>query len=174
MEITRRSAMSLMAGALLTPLMKWPDLSRPILDDHVTAWRKLARMTDSSVFLNCRLSYSYLSLIVRDNLILQAPKTEWAPPITELTRVNGFVKTLKCQDWHPPETIQFLGAQLHINGGESSKFHPSVINMMPGDALNMTYSFEWTACGFVSPTPGYAPCTRETGHTGPCAHHLES
>jgi hypothetical protein len=25
-------------------------------------------------------------------------------------------------------------------------------------------------CGFVPPTPGYAPCTREDGHDGPCAH----
>lgn len=27
-------------------------------------------------------------------------------------------------------------------------------------------------CGFVPPTPGYAPCTREKGHGGPCAHAL--
>lgn len=33
-------------------------------------------------------------------------------------------------------------------------------------------------CGFVPPTPGYAPCTRpreregEIGHEGPCAHPL--
>jgi hypothetical protein len=27
-------------------------------------------------------------------------------------------------------------------------------------------------CGFVAPTPGYAPCTREKGHDGPCAHDL--
>src|ERR1035437_3885703 len=33
--------------------------------------------------------------------------------------------------------------------------------------LNMT-----TPCGFVPPTPGYAPCTRERGHGGPCAHEL--
>jgi hypothetical protein len=25
-------------------------------------------------------------------------------------------------------------------------------------------------CGFVPPTPGYAACTRQAGHTGPCAH----
>lgn len=25
-------------------------------------------------------------------------------------------------------------------------------------------------CGFVPPTPGYAPCTRTKGHDGPCAH----
>lgn len=25
-------------------------------------------------------------------------------------------------------------------------------------------------CGFVPPTPGYAPCTRLDGHDGPCAH----
>jgi hypothetical protein len=25
-------------------------------------------------------------------------------------------------------------------------------------------------CGFVPPTPGYAPCTRQKGHEGPCAH----
>lgn len=27
-------------------------------------------------------------------------------------------------------------------------------------------------CGFIPPTPGYAACTREKGHTGPCAHPL--
>jgi hypothetical protein len=27
-------------------------------------------------------------------------------------------------------------------------------------------------CGFIPPTPGYAPCTRERGHSGPCAHPL--
>jgi hypothetical protein len=27
-------------------------------------------------------------------------------------------------------------------------------------------------CGFVPPTPGYAPCTREADHDGPCAHSL--
>jgi len=27
-------------------------------------------------------------------------------------------------------------------------------------------------CGFVPPTPGYAPCTRAKGHEGPCAHPL--
>lgn len=25
-------------------------------------------------------------------------------------------------------------------------------------------------CGFIPPTPGYAPCTRDKGHSGPCAH----
>lgn len=25
-------------------------------------------------------------------------------------------------------------------------------------------------CGFVPPTPGFAPCTRDKGHDGPCAH----
>lgn len=31
------------------------------------------------------------------------------------------------------------------------------------------------ACGFVPPTPGYAPCTRDDGpgHDGPCAHPLK-
>jgi hypothetical protein len=29
-------------------------------------------------------------------------------------------------------------------------------------------------CGFIPPTPGYSGCTREKGHTGPCAHPLES
>jgi hypothetical protein len=29
-------------------------------------------------------------------------------------------------------------------------------------------------CGFVPPTPGYAPCTREAGHAGPCAHPLSN
>lgn len=27
-------------------------------------------------------------------------------------------------------------------------------------------------CGFISPTPGYAPCTRKKGHPSSCAHHL--
>jgi hypothetical protein len=27
-------------------------------------------------------------------------------------------------------------------------------------------------CGFVPPTPGYAPCTREPHSSGPCAHPL--
>jgi hypothetical protein len=27
-------------------------------------------------------------------------------------------------------------------------------------------------CGFVPPTPGYAPCTREPHSDGPCAHPL--
>jgi hypothetical protein len=27
-----------------------------------------------------------------------------------------------------------------------------------------------TRCGFIPPTPCYAPCTREWGHSGPCAH----
>lgn len=27
-------------------------------------------------------------------------------------------------------------------------------------------------CLFVPPTPGYAPCSREKGHDGPCAHEL--
>jgi len=26
-------------------------------------------------------------------------------------------------------------------------------------------------CSFRPPTPGYGPCTRERGHSGPCAHH---
>jgi hypothetical protein len=26
-------------------------------------------------------------------------------------------------------------------------------------------------CGFVPPTPGYAPCPQEKGHEGPCSHH---
>lgn len=29
-----------------------------------------------------------------------------------------------------------------------------------------------TPCGFTPPTPGYAPCTRNKGHDGPCAHPL--
>jgi hypothetical protein len=29
-------------------------------------------------------------------------------------------------------------------------------------------------CGFVPPTPGYAACTRNKGHDGPCAHPLAS
>jgi hypothetical protein len=28
------------------------------------------------------------------------------------------------------------------------------------------------SCGFIPPTPGYAPCTRQKGHDGPCAHPL--
>lgn len=31
---------------------------------------------------------------------------------------------------------------------------------------------ETGTCGFVPPTPGYAPCTRAGGHEGPCAHPL--
>lgn len=27
-------------------------------------------------------------------------------------------------------------------------------------------------CGLVPPTPGYAGCTRDKGHNGPCAHAL--
>jgi hypothetical protein len=33
---------------------------------------------------------------------------------------------------------------------------------------------DYIPCGFKPPTPGYAACTREKGHTGPCAHPLES
>ncbi len=28
-------------------------------------------------------------------------------------------------------------------------------------------------CGFTPSTPGYLPCTRLKGHSGPCAHHLD-
>jgi hypothetical protein len=28
------------------------------------------------------------------------------------------------------------------------------------------------SCGITPLSPGYAPCTREPGHDGPCAHHL--
>lgn len=30
------------------------------------------------------------------------------------------------------------------------------------------------SCGFVPPTPGYAPCTRPAGHDGPCAHSFDT
>lgn len=30
------------------------------------------------------------------------------------------------------------------------------------------------ACGYIPPTPGYGPCTRDRGHEGPCAHELLS
>jgi hypothetical protein len=29
-------------------------------------------------------------------------------------------------------------------------------------------------CGFVPPYPGYAGCTRDKGHSGPCAHPYEA
>ena len=29
------------------------------------------------------------------------------------------------------------------------------------------------SCGFIPPTPGYAPCTRSACHDGPCAHPLK-
>lgn len=31
----------------------------------------------------------------------------------------------------------------------------------------------FTFCAFVPPTPGYAPCSRLKGHSGPCAHYLQ-
>ncbi len=34
------------------------------------------------------------------------------------------------------------------------------------------FTYSTPRCGFVPPTPGYGPCTRNRGHEGPCAHPL--
>lgn len=53
-----------------------------------------------------------------------------------------------------------------------------ILSNRPGhDLLSFYADFQaklpkFGVCGFIPPTPGYDGCTRDKGHTGPCAHEF--
>lgn len=67
-------------------------------------------------------------------------------------------------DWDPAETDEeTIG---HICGQVRDKIVWRMRELVRPQVM------QTERCGFVPPTPGYAPCTRDKGHNGPCAHPL--
>jgi hypothetical protein len=57
--------------------------------------------------------------------------------------------------------------------GELAAFDVRILDMLARDVERKLATLAPAErCGFVPPTPGYAPCTRAKGHDGPCAHDL--
>lgn len=144
--ITRRSALSLMVGAALTPLMRWPnhvlqDLTPP---DPSKTWQRLNGMSDSEVFLRCRLATIVTKFsFERGDLSAPKPESVWVPPAVSIERIDGKIKSIRFREWNITETMIVAGCQLYAFGATWLKYQPGLMRVTGGDTINYTYSFNW-------------------------------